>query len=290
MYKSPLYMQQEQSIQLSLTTNDDRSFIFSTPRLLEPDTLRLPIPFAHPGIDALFQMKYTPQPLGSIREQLGITTEQQSLFSHLFGEQSGKPSADRYDGDDVRIRYFGHACLLIETKDVNLLTDPTLCYDYDNGIDCFNYADLPAFIDYVLITHSHQDHVLFEHLLPLRHRIGTVVVPKSNGGGLADPSLKLMFRTLGFANVCEIDEMESLSLPDGALTGIPFLGEHVDINIRSKIAYHIELKHRTIMCLADSTNVDSALYRHIHAETGNVDVMFLGMECDGGQQPGYTVH
>ena len=23
-----------------------------------------------------------------------------------------------YDGDDVRIRYFGHACILIETKDI----------------------------------------------------------------------------------------------------------------------------------------------------------------------------
>lgn len=282
LYKSPYYMKQAQSIQLSLTTNDDRSFIFSTPRLLEPDSLRLPIAFDHPGIDMLFQMRYNPKPLGWIQEQLQITPEQQPLFQQLFSDQPNTLKAERYNGDDVRIRYYGHACLLIETSEVSLLTDPVICYDYDNGIDCFSYADLPAVIDYVLITHSHQDHVLFEHLLPLRHRIGTIVVPKSNGGALADPSLKLMFRTLGFKNVIELDEMESLPLPDGVLTGLPFPGEHVDINIRSKIAYHIALKHRTVMCLADSTNVDPALYDHIHAETGNVDVMFLGMECDGG--------
>jgi L-ascorbate metabolism protein UlaG (beta-lactamase superfamily) len=36
------------------------------------------------------------------------------------------------------------------------------------------------------------------------------------------------------------------------------------------------------MCAADSNNIEPSLYRHIHAATGDIDVMFLGMECDGG--------
>ena len=35
------------------------------------------------------------------------------------------------------------------------------------------------------------------------------------------------------------------------------------------------------MFLADSRIVEPALYKHIHKQIGNVDVMFLGMECDG---------
>lgn len=52
--------------------------------------------------------------------------------------------------------------------------------------------------------------------------------------------------------------------------------------IRSQIAYHIALKHSTVMRSADSINVDPVLYDHIQAETGNVNVMHLGMECDAG--------
>jgi hypothetical protein len=36
------------------------------------------------------------------------------------------------------------------------------------------------------------------------------------------------------------------------------------------------------MCAADSNNVEPSLYRQIHSAVGDVDVLFLGMECEGG--------
>jgi L-ascorbate metabolism protein UlaG (beta-lactamase superfamily) len=36
-----------------------------------------------------------------------------------------------------------------------------------------------------------------------------------------------------------------------------------------------------LLFLADSRIVEPALYKHIHQQTGDVDVMFIGMECDG---------
>src|SRR6185436_19797617 len=116
-------------------------------------------------------------------------------------------------------------------------SDPVLSYTYENDISRYTYLDLPDSIDYVLITHNHQDHILFETMLQLRHKIGTIVVPRSSGGALQDPSLKLMLRQIGFANVIELDEMESLDFPQGSITGLPFLGEHADLNIRTKLAY-----------------------------------------------------
>jgi hypothetical protein len=123
---------------------------------------------------------------------------------------------------------------------------------------------------------------MFETLLQLRHKARKVLVPKSNGGGLADPSLKLILQQIGFKNVVEIDELESIELEGGELTGIPFLGEHADLSVRSKLAYMVKLKGRKIMCAADSNNIEPSLYRHVHSVLGDVDVLFIGMECEGG--------
>ncbi|MET0626675.1 MAG: MBL fold metallo-hydrolase, partial [Pyrinomonadaceae bacterium] len=87
---------------------------------------------------------------------------------------------------------------------------------------------------------------------------------------------------IGFPRVVEIDEMESIEVEGGRLTGLPFLGEHGDLNVRTKIAHLIELKGKSVLCAADSNNIEPLLYDHIHRLVGDVDVLFLGMECDGG--------
>jgi Predicted membrane protein (DUF2070). len=35
------------------------------------------------------------------------------------------------------------------------------------------------------------------------------------------------------------------------------------------------------MCAADSCNVETKLYEHVNRATDDIDVLFLGMECDG---------
>jgi L-ascorbate metabolism protein UlaG (beta-lactamase superfamily) len=203
------------------------------------------------------------------------------LFANFFTTEVPR-RAERYSGDEVRIRYFGHACLVVETKDVSIMIDPVISYENPAGIGRYTYTDVPERIDYVLITHNHQDHCMFETLLQLRHRIGTIVVPKSSGGVLADPALKLILKSIGFSRVTEIDELESIEVEGGAVTGLPFFGEHADLNIRTKMAHLITLKGKSILCAADSNNIEPRLYQHLHDLVGDVDVVFLGMECDGG--------
>jgi hypothetical protein len=41
------------------------------------------------------------------------------------------------------------------------------------------------------------------------------------------------------------------------------------------------LNGRAISCLADSNNIEPKLYQYVHSITGDVDILFLGMECDG---------
>lgn len=279
LYKSRFYRPSSQSIAL-FADGGERPFAFSSPKLRDERTLHLQVPFSSAQLDELFKTKYEPRPLGEIKELLGVSAEDDQLLSSFFTSEPER-AGGRYEGDGVRIRYLGHACVMIESRKVSVLCDPVISYKSNGGIDRYTYADLPERIDYVLITHTHQDHCMFETLLQLRHKIGTVVVPRSNGGSLADPSLKLVLRQIGFTDVRELDEAETIDVDGGYILGLPFLGEHGDLNIRTKAAYLVNLEKRSILCVADSNNLEPRLYDHVHELVGDVDVVFLGMECDG---------
>jgi L-ascorbate metabolism protein UlaG (beta-lactamase superfamily) len=280
LYKSPHYKESSQSIALSLCDSDERPFALSTPVLDQAYTLQLNFPFRAPALDELFKMKFEPRPLGYVKEILNLTESQMALSSSFFTGERRESARD--ENGAIRIRYFGHACILIETERTSILIDPLISYENKGGLPRYTYGDLPPHIDYVLITHNHQDHCVLETLLQLRHKIKNVIVPKNNGGGLADPSLKLVLQNLGFKQVSELDEMETVEIDGGSITGLPFLGEHADLNIRTKLAHLVTLKGHSILCAADSNNVEPRLYEHIHQMVGDVDLLFLGMECDGG--------
>ncbi len=63
--------------------------------------------------------------------------------------------------------------------------------------------------------------------------------------------------------VQEVDELEEVLLQRGKIISIPFLGEHGDLNVRSKTAWLIELEGKRCFFGADSANSDINLYRHM---------------------------
>lgn len=281
LYNSEFYNKNSQSLALFISQNDERPFVLSTPRLNDPEVLHLDIPFDHKGIDELCKMKRKAGSIDEIAEKLGVTGEQRELFDTFFTKQT-HPAYKKYEGDKARMRYFGHACILLETKDVSILIDPLISYyGYDSSVEHYSDIDLPDIIDYVLITHNHQDHILLETLLPLRHKIRNIVVPRTCTGALQDPQLKLMFNNIGFNNVIEIDDMETINFNNCTITGIPFTGEHGDLNIQAKACYHVAIGTFSFMFVADSSILEKELYRHIEKITGKIDVLFLGMECQG---------
>ena len=279
LYRSPFYRPDLQSIAL-FADNGERPFAFNTPKLPDEHTVHLRKPFKSAELDDLFKTKYQARPFGEIKEILGVSDKDEPLLSSFFTTET-EPAGARYDGPDVRIRYYGHACVLIESRKVNILIDPVISYKASGGIERFTYADLPERIDYALITHNHHDHCMLESLLQLRHKIGTIVVPRSNGGSLADPSMKLLLQQIGFNDVRELDELESIEVDGGYILGLPFLGEHCDLNIRTKTAYLVNLENRSVLCVADSNNLEPQLYEHVHELFGDIDVLFIGMECEG---------
>ena len=280
LYNSKYFNKKNQSVALWITNNDSRPFCLSTPVLDKDNILFLDFPFDSAVIDELAKIKRVPKKYSDIKSIVG-GVKNENLFKSFFTLEAPKPYKN-YTGDKIRMRYFGHACIHIETKDLSILIDPLISYyGYQSSVEHFSDFDLPEKIDYLLITHNHQDHILLETLLPLRHKVKNIVVPRSGGGYLQDPSLKLMFNNIGFQNVIEIDEMETINLADCQIQGIPFTGEHSDLNIRTKMCYRVMIGDFKLLFVADSRILEYKLYKHIHGIVGDIDVIFLGMECDG---------
>jgi len=281
LYKA-YYSDKYQGIALASIQGDYRSFVFSTPRLGQSDEVYLQIPFSDERLDKLFKYKYDPGNIDEIIELLDVKKGEQPLFRSFFTTDIPIQKTDKnYTGDGVRVRYFGHACVLLETSHTSILFDPVISYSFDNGIPRFTFEDLPDLIDYVVITHNHLDHIMLETLLQLRYKTRHIIFPANNKGVLADPSIKLILQHTGFSSLIELSEVETHCFKDGQITTFPFLGEHCDLNILSKLSYAVQLKDKKFMFAADSNNLDEFLYGRIFDITGDIDMLFLGMECEG---------
>ncbi len=279
LYCSRYYDPSAQSLSLSTVSGDDRPFALSTPRLSSDDVIHWQVPFDNPRVDRFMALKSIPSPLSAIRDIVDVPERSAALLKSILTTEP-PPKYERYAGQRARWRYFGHACVLVETASVSILFDPVLSYTYESDISRYTYLDLPDVIDFVVITHNHQDHVLLETMLQIRHKVRHVVVP-SGGGMLQDPSMKLLLQRVGFNSVIELSEMDEWTCRDVSITALPFLGEHADLNIRAKSAYLVRIGSRSMIFAADSCNIEPRLYEHLHKELGDVDVLFVGMECVG---------
>jgi L-ascorbate metabolism protein UlaG (beta-lactamase superfamily) len=282
LYQGSLYKPEQQSISLgSLSAVRERPFVLSSPRLPDTNHLHVTACFADPWVDELARLRTVPAPRREIEDLFArVPCSERLPFDAFFTQLPPRRIHERVHLG-LKVTYLGHAGLMLETPSLCVLVDPVIpSRDGVHDDQIVSFSELPSAIDYVCVTHTHMDHTCIETLLQLRHRVGTVLVPKNSGGELADPSLKLMLRQLGF-RVREFEDMETLECADGRIMAVPFLGEHADLRIRSKTGWYFELQNRKVLAAADTASLDQALSRRIHQSTGNLDMLFVGMECVG---------
>jgi hypothetical protein len=184
LYDSPLYRATRQSLALTRLEGDRRPFQWSTPVLAAGDAsvAELAYRFADERVDILTDLALHGRSREEITSVLGFDPGA-DRFSAFFTATPPRRT-EPVEAGRVRVRYFGHACVLVETSEVSLLTDPFLSYDVamKGATPRYTISDLPEVIDYALITHCHSDHVELETLLRLRSRIKHVVIPRSASG------------------------------------------------------------------------------------------------------------
>ncbi len=282
-YESPLYDDSAQSVSLGLLSQvGRRPFVLSSPRFPDQNHLHLNLPLSSSRLDELFAARTRPISLELARELINNAQPKGGIDAERLFTTEPPKSRHQPLRSQLRISFTGHAGLLLETAHTTIMVDPVIASrDQNHAQEAFvSFSELPERIDYICLTHSHMDHVCIETLLQLRHKTDWVLVPKNSGGNLFDPSVKLMLQKIGF-RVRELEDMETLELDGGRIRAIPFLGEHADLNIRSKTAWHFELAGKRIFCGADSASLDERMYRHIRQVIGPLDLLFIGMECVG---------
>jgi L-ascorbate metabolism protein UlaG (beta-lactamase superfamily) len=271
-----------QQIYVGPMPDDARKFFMSNPRVDAGEGMILPVSFSDPRLDILAAARCVGAPYGKLRSLIESPSASVQASDFITFDPSPEIAGLRAaDPDGLRVRYFGHACVLIETPETSVLIDPVLAWERNLHDGRFTYHDLPSRIDYIAISHGHHDHFYAESLLQLRWKTGTVIVPTSNTGNVTDPSLKLIARQLGFQNVQALDPMEAIDIPGGRIISLPFPGEHADLDIYTKQSLLVELAGQRLLFLVDSNAWDLALYTRLAATLGPIDMLFVGMECHG---------
>ncbi|MER5631508.1 MBL fold metallo-hydrolase [Streptomyces nitrosporeus] len=281
LYKTPATQPEAQVISLLERHDSDQPFVYSSPVLPGgPGRTDLQVPFSSPLLDELFAARLHPVDVEELADRFGLAESERAGFRRLFTEEEPR----RYrpnDTGEVRMQFYGHASVLLDLGGFTVMTDPTVGYDGDGFDQHFTIADLPERIDVVILSHGHSDHFSLETLLQLRSRIGTIVVPQSSGGSLADIGLRTMLEHYGFGNVVELADMQSLEVGPATVTALPFLGEHGELDIRAKMVPMVRLGGRGFMFATDTSPVDPTIYDLVADEIGTVDALFIGLECVG---------
>jgi len=120
-YEAGWSNQASQEISLIRMRDETRNFFLNTPLLEDDARLTLPVPFKDPRIDLLSQARIRGTPFAELAAACNVPEQLQSRFRSYFTDQPPRRKDAEFRGDDVRVRYFGHACVLIETDEVAIL-------------------------------------------------------------------------------------------------------------------------------------------------------------------------
>jgi hypothetical protein len=171
----------------------------------------------------------------------------------------------------MRVEYICHACLLIDTGEVKLLTDPW----FQGPAYCGQWHLFPKPVDtrrvhdadYVLVSHGHEDHLHDESLRALP-KGKPVLYPYYWYGGA-----KEYLRSLGFGEVREVGSFKTVSL--GARTRVTFVSNYLDTIMV------IEAGERVLVDVNDALhashpNVIDIFLRAIRKRWPRIDTVFCG--------------
>jgi len=198
----------------------------------------------------------------------------------LLAESPDPESSSRLrETKDAQVTWLGHASVLIQMNDVNLLVDPLFFASSDpespkHKDRPFDPHQLPN-IDAVLITHADNDH-FNPNSLALLPRTTRIIVPR-----LAEPpepyqvDIRGLLKCLGFENIVEMAPWSEVVIEDVNIVACPFEGENWGL-ILPQITYLIHSPAGSVYCSADS-HLMPETFEKLKKEYPPVDIAFMGI-------------
>jgi L-ascorbate metabolism protein UlaG (beta-lactamase superfamily) len=182
------------------------------------------------------------------------------------------------NGNDVVVTYVNHATCLIQSKNINILTDPI----YSNRASPLGwlgptrvhepgvpYDQLPH-IDVVLISHDHYDHMDKDTVIKLKNDFDPLfIVPLGNA---------IFLRNYGITKIKELDWWDTDVDQGVTFTLVP--AQHFSSRFPSMVkngalwgGYVIKLNHKLLYFAGDSGYGPN--FKMIHDKFGDIDFSML---------------
>lgn len=194
------------------------------------------------------------------------TSRAPAVWPETVAVVPAKPAA-RVEGTDIVVTMVGHATVLVQTRGLNILTDPIwseraspVSFAGPKRVTApgIRFEDLPK-VDVVLVSHGHWDHLDVPTLKRLWERDGaTIIVPPGHGKTL---------RPHGIAAI-EADWGKSIRVADGAMV-VPEMVQHwtsrwgVDRNRALWAGYTVILPEGNVYFAGDTGYGDGDFYRTV---------------------------
>lgn len=121
-----------------------------------------------------------------------------------------------------------HACILVRYRGVGILVDPHLHsgFTIDYGDDV-TLEMLKPFVDAIVLTHPHEDHMYLTTLLMFDAEI-PIVVPPAAGNSIVSCDMTALLRAAGFRNVvAPAWWAEPVRIGEILVHALPFYGEQM---------------------------------------------------------------
>lgn len=178
------------------------------------------------------------------------------------------------------ITYVSHACIKLEGEFGSLLTDPWILNEPIYTFTTWKFpaaiippADLIKDLDYIYISHPHEDHLHIPSIDQFPRHIQILLPEYSDFASLRAQTVERTFRELGFYNIRKIRPWETILLGNNTpFTLIPACkSKHWDWENSGFVLEHHDSK---ILNMNDCPS-DAELYAEVDRRFGEIDLGFV---------------
>jgi L-ascorbate metabolism protein UlaG (beta-lactamase superfamily) len=187
---------------------------------------------------------------------------------------------NRFAMSDLKITFVSHAALILEGHFGKLVCDPWILNEPVFNLSTWKFPpailqpeDVAKDVDYLLITHSHEDHFHIPSLHYFNRDVPVILSAFDKHPSLRACTIELVLRKMGFHNIRKLRSWERFALSDRAfLTAIP----HADSRARDweNMGFVIEHPDCVFLNLNDNVN-DEALCDDIKTRFPVIDLAMI---------------